>query len=1258
MNNDEILWQAAVSNLQLGKIAVIAEQHTEVTAEIRQCDPIKAATVFSTLLCRPELQASCIRLEALIHLSCAYAEGSKTPTKKQITTWFAVLGKGPYGMLEDPAEDVFLTLASNPRGNFKFLQGIWESAGFYLQRILNAMEWLEPSNIRKDILRPVEALLLLSNEVCQRAKLERYMLGEAEPQKTIPKKIADTASANRSLVMFDLNDLARLGISLESLTPFVFSFDHREALIDESIGHSMVERTPLSIKDDTIYFLLPTAVAPAIQRFLFKYFNQFGKRDLLLRLMETEYNNFLPSLPLLGGNLAEPFQFKRTEHGRIASLMNKLDVGRYLHFVFILDDLEGFDIGGLVLPNPAPDCMLPDIENNIDAAYEQATADPEFVGITTLFCVCGIGRLIHYAASDMERFNWRLQSLSPANLTTLSFTIDFNPLVLLRLLDAEETLASVGMQLINVNGLLNLVAWSRRLKGHLVPHADIPEDFHSERMMLQIAQNSLRELRHEVVVKGDEHRTLNTHGELVPVRKRGNSFFAEYMSRPLYVEFKFHAGGDPPLVYEAKKRNWWAELSTPELVSAYYRYQRWLLIETCLGRIAPILDQELSRIPNNPILWRCIFEGNIGDSKEPTEKSSYKAALASITTTVDEDSLTVTLHVGDEFERAIFHPENIAEKALVYRTIEGFYTLSGDDSNPDQVKELIEKIVPCTAARETHAFQLRDFRDYVRGSVPPEPITTHFIDAATLKIGLGWKTRDQADGSRIESLRECTAYLNQLVQLLTNEIRNDLRQFSRHALIDLCLNNYESASNDRGYWRLTVGAVEALLNDKEAARQVIVEHERQLNSAIESCRTLAEMALVECPLEKGRKPGILDLSRLMTRVLQIMHFGWCSNAIRWGAMEPVVRIFPLGDVLMNFDFHEEVWNPFGRTVTDMKFQRAIERYAEHYAKPKEPGDGPQIEPEFLEALRAEWCVSLDDVMTMLEFLEKKGMVENSAIITCQTSVLHDVKTDRGELNPETVRQFLEMFSSKPRKQWDEVDPPYDEKDIHIWRFKRRLSLLRKPLMQLDDSSDPLITFAPGMVRDGLVYQIEQFYSGKLSHERLFSAEMKSWKAVVDGNRGKALELEVKQRLEELGWKTRHSVKVTELLKRSKQSLGRDYGEVDVLAWHENAGRVIVVECKDVLFRMTPGEVAEQLTDFMGEVKPNGKRDELRKHLDRLDILRGETEALKKFCKLDASPGIEGLLVFRNPVPMQWAWERLKKKTAISTLNTIESAVRY
>ena len=411
---------------------------------------------------------------------------------------------------------------------------------------------------------------------------------------------------------------------------------------------------------------------------------------------------------------------------------------------------------------------------------------------------------------------------------------------------------------------------------------------------------------------------------------------------------------------------------------------------------------------------------------------------------------------------------------------------------------LLDEIVPCPSARQTHAFPTREFRHFVRGSVPAKPIKILPLDNATLKIGLGWRARDFPEGSWVEGRKKCTAYLNQLVERLTGELLRDLRQFSRQALVDLCLMNYESASNDRDRWRRTAAAVEALKNDKEAARRVIVDHEHELNAALEGSRIIAEMALAECSVEGGRKPGRIDLSRLMTQALQIMHLGGCSDAIHWEAMEPRIKIAPLGDVLMNLEFHEHVLESFGRTLTAATVQNAIGEYPEHYAKPKEPDDGPQLDPEFLAALNAEWGVSLDDVLTMLTFLEELGLEEGSAIVKRRMSDLLEVNTARVELGPETVHRLLETFSSKPRGQWDKVGRPYDEKDVQLWRFKRRLSLLRKPLIQLDSSSDPLIAFAPGMVREALNYQVRMFYHGELSYDRLFSREMK----ILEGGGGR------------------------------------------------------------------------------------------------------------------------------------------------------------
>lgn len=80
-----------------------------------------------------------------------------------------------------------------------------------------------------------------------------------------------------------------------------------------------------------------------------------------------------------------------------------------------------------------------------------------------------------------------------------------------------------------------------------------------------------------------------------------------------------------------------------------------------------------------------------------------------------------------------------------------------------------------------------------------------------------------------------------------------------------------------------------------------------------------------------------------------------------------------------------------------------------------------------------------------------------------------------------------------------------------------------------------------------------------------------------------------------------------------------------------------MECKDLHFHTTSGEIAEQLSDSRGEIR-HGKRDLLRKHLDRIDVLRNHAEGLAKYVGVANPLVIEGWVVFRNPVPMLLATE--------------------
>ncbi len=93
-------------------------------------------------------------------------------------------------------------------------------------------------------------------------------------------------------------------------------------------------------------------------------------------------------------------------------------------------------------------------------------------------------------------------------------------------------------------------------------------------------------------------------------------------------------------------------------------------------------------------------------------------------------------------------------------------------------------------------------------------------------------------------------------------------------------------------------------------------------------------------------------------------------------------------------------------------------------------------------------------------------------------------------------------------------------------------------------------------------------------------------------------------------------------------------------------RILIIECKDVQFRKTEGEIAEQLADFRGMEKPDGKPDDLLRHLNRVELIKSHVPELMKYCGLARAPQIESHLVFKNPVPMQFAWQRMERSVSL------------
>ena len=553
--------------------------------------------------------------------------------------------------------------------------------------------------------------------------------------------------------------------------------------------------------------------------------------------------------------------------------------------------------------------------------------------------------------------------------------------------------------------------------------------------------------------------------------------------------------------------------------------------------------------------------------------------------------------------------------------------------------------MPDTAARETHAFRASHFRDYVRDFLPKTPILINRDDDATLRLGLGWRVRRREDGGDIRGKDHCTGFLNSVVHLIEDEICEELRRYDRRATIRFALRNHESAAVERDRWNRTASAVLALREDKEAARQAIAEHDFQLSGAFHTSRLLIEFALCECPLAGGLVLGELDCSRLMAKLSYIYHVGGWSDAIRWDVMEPRVKVTALGDILVNHDFIDNVMNPYGRMGSDVRLDDAVKTYAKHLQRPKAQASARELlGDDFLEAWHDEFAVSLDETRQFLDAVDDLGYAAKEAVLEVPKSKLLSACLDGKALPAKPIAAIVEAFTFAARPSWRDIPSGFEERDIHPWRFRRRLTTLRKPLVQVNQIEDPTMVVAPGLVREAFMYMVGSYYRGDFPLRQL-KRKMRAWAGKAADKQGREFSTAVAQCLSELGWKTDTEVKITKLLRKGFE---RDYGDVDVLAWNSDAARVLIIECKDVQFRKTVGEIAEQLSDFRGEIGRDGKPDLLRRHLDRVDLISKHLNELARYVGLHEMPKIESHLVFKNPVPMQFALKRMEEQVQLHT----------
>jgi hypothetical protein len=388
----------------------------------------------------------------------------------------------------------------------------------------------------------------------------------------------------------------------------------------------------------------------------------------------------------------------------------------------------------------------------------------------------------------------------------------------------------------------------------------------------------------------------------------------------------------------------------------------------------------------------------------------------------------------------------------------------------------------------------------------------------------------------------------------------------------------------------------------------------------------------------------------MSQVMLAYFLGGWSDAVHWDAMEPRIRITPLGDVHVDQSFMKRVYEPFGRVFGEADVRQAAESYAELYAPVElRRSVADVLGFQFLCAWEAEFGAPLDGVRAFIDELEEIARHPPNLILELPRSALAAMLAAAADISSENASAAVNMLTLMPRPAWRVVTGEFKEKDWYPWRFRRCLSILRRPFIQLDSGDDPVIAFAPGLVREAFHATVVWFHIGEIPAAQARSPEMRKWIGHANNVQRGEFNATVADRMRELGWQVESEVKLTKILGRP---LERDYGDIDVFAWRRDSGRVLVMECKDVQFNKAIGEVAEQLADFRGQMRSDGKPDRLKRHLSRLEVLTANEVAISRVLQLALPVRMEGHLVFRNPVPMRFAWDHMARQVQLSIFDEL------
>lgn len=1207
-----------------------------LSKELRKLKKFNLIAVFGGLTTVPELQANQFTLEYIIHEVITMAGGHKPVRTEHIIQIFQEYDS-IVGHYCDPAEGLFVSTVEFQERNYTLFEGLWEGNAFYLQRFLDIIDSMPNTGNYLIIKQSVYALLKLSDEVVKRSNLSRNVIGSEPPADYLSKSTVKCLKNIKERVIFTKKDFDDLGITIKEIIPFIMKNDTLAEITTEDIGNSELEKKPILSNGGEFALVLPSAISPAIRRFIIDYCIFTGSVNTLQLGLINSYYNYLTSeyifrnLPIFP---LDSFEKASTLFGAATEILP----GRYLHFLFVVDDFSGYENGGLMSSTEHSDEIDKIITSAINSTQEELMENDHFRDGITLVITCSWGRLRVFGYSPDEREQWINTNIELKDLITLGLQQGVDTKRFWKFLQSLKFMDENNVANFNLFGLLNNYIYAEQQGGHFFDHAQMAEEGLNADGLLIMQTSNLQLARHAAAIGYDEHIQTDESDEVVRVsRLSSNTYFDDNKDIPAYGSITHAKQKEVKCVYEARLIDIWFKISNVPAVGVDFI----TICNACSYWIHKSINfierHTVDRDKKKRVVWELNFNpAPFSDFALSHEKLDYKDLKGLVRSTNADNKIVVNF--DEKFIHGFLDEGNEAEKCMLWTLLIGLRELQLIDNCDSD--ELVNEIVTSKYEKQLHLLASNSYEHFISKPLN-EAIYIDIFDNSLHCLGLAWGVIEERVATAIVGKQEAVSFINKVVAKVFSELQTQLKSFDLRQLIVKLAHNLIAVKQNEERWSSTQIAIHATHSNKENVQHVIDEERKIIKSASLATRLLIEIALCECK-EGVAEPDEIDISSMMTRAVSLFEVGGWSDALLYDLIPAEVRVSCLGNVLLNFDNVDKIVKPYSDKLDHEAQQSEMSSYHEYF-EASTVEEEPQknfdelIDENFAKAWFAEFGFTLESMFLLFNCLQQYCSEIDEYLLEITKTDLIKLLSEKTDVTEEEIVSMIESFVFLPRKSLDTTPDGYTKSDWHPWKFTRRLSILSKPIFQLNNTVDPVIIIVPNLIRGAIPYFIDKVYRAQFEARSFHSEEMIKWNGDRRSHDGHEFNITVRDKFIQEGWSAEAEVKLTKVL---KTKLDKDFGDIDVLAWSSASKRALLVECKKLHFAKTYGDVAIQLDDFRGRIKDNGKPDRLLKHIQRCNVIVENHEKLAEYIGIAGEIKIEKCILFSGDVPMMYSEDEI------------------